>query len=52
MDEITVAVKMKDFKLKVFINLIKIVGIFSENLSNRLFYWMFMNLDKFYTIEV
>lgn len=49
MDRVTV--EIKNVKLKVFLRLARFAGVFSEKLAYKLIDWMFINLDKFYTIK-
>ena len=48
----TITLIIKGFKLKMFLKLVRIVGFFSLKSAQKLLDWMFINLDKFYTIEM
>ena len=48
----TITLIIKGFKLKMFLKLVRIVGFFSLKSAQKLLDWMFINLDRFYTIEM
>lgn len=51
MAKASVTIKLKTFKLELFINLIKLVGYVNVNRANKMLEWLSDNIDKFYTIK-
>lgn len=44
--------KMKDFKLNTYINLMMVASLVSAKLYYKMYDWLFDNIDKFYTIKM
>jgi len=51
-EEITATIKMKDFKLKAFILLIRLTSFISAESASKMIDWLSRNIDKFYTLKV
>lgn len=47
-----VTIKIKDFKLKSFIKLAKLIAYISVDKSEKMIDWMFDNIDKFYAVKM
>ena len=45
-------VKFKDFRLKSYIKMMKLVSYVSLRHTQRMYDWLHENIDKFYTIKM
>ena len=52
MAKLHATVKFKDFRLKSYIKMMRLVSYISLIHTQRMYDWLFENIDKFYTIEM